>query len=57
MDKALAALAVYVIGKPLVIEGTFPPAFGIEEMDEFLKRSKARAAGHISFYWGRTIAE
>ena len=26
-------------------------------MDDFLKRSKDRAEGYISFYWGRTIAE
>ena len=57
VDKALTAMAVYDIGKPLVIEETFPLACGIGEMDDFLKRSKVRAAGHISFYWGRTIAE
>ena len=26
-------------------------------MDDFLKRSKTRAEGYVSFYWGRTIAE
>jgi hypothetical protein len=57
VDKALAAMAVYEIGKPLVIEETFPLACGIADMDDFLKRSKPRTAGHVSFYWGRTIAE
>jgi Cellulase (glycosyl hydrolase family 5) len=57
VDKALTAMAVYDIGKPLVIEETFPLACTIEEMDDFLKRSKPRAEGYISFYWGRTIAE
>jgi hypothetical protein len=57
VDKALTAMAVYDIGKPLVIEETFPLSCGMEEMDDFLKRSKDRAEGYVSFYWGRTIAE
>ena len=57
VDKALTALAVYDIGKPLLIEETFPLACSLEEMDDFLKRSKPRSAGCLSFYWGRTIAE
>lgn len=57
VDKALTAMAVYDIGKPLVIEETFPLSCSIAEMDDFLKRSKPRAEGFISFYWGRTIAE
>ena len=57
VDKALTAMAVYDIGKPLVIEETFPLSCSIEEMDDFLKRSKARTSGYVSFYWGRTIPE
>ena len=57
VDRALTTMAVYEIGKPLVIEETFPLSCSIEEMDDFLKRSKARTEGYISFYWGRTIAE
>jgi hypothetical protein len=57
VDKALTAMAVYDIGKPLVIEETFPLACTLEEMDDFLTRSKSRAEGYISFYWGRTIDE
>jgi hypothetical protein len=57
VDKALAAMAVYDIGKPLVIEETFPLECGLEEMDDFLKRSRDRAEGYVSFYWGRTIKE
>ena len=57
VDKALAAMAVYDIGKPLVIEETFPLSCSIAEMEDFLKRAKPRTAGAISFYWGRTIAE
>ena len=57
VDKALTALAVYDIGKPLVIEETFPLSCTLADMDDFLRRSKARAEGCISFYWGRTAAE
>ena len=44
VDKALAAMAVYDIGKPLVIEETFPLSCSIGEMDDFLKRAKPRTA-------------
>ena len=57
VDKALTALAVYDIGRPLVIEETFPLECSQEEMDDFLKRSKSRVQGYVSFYWGKTIAE
>ena len=57
VDRALTAMAAYEIGKPLLIEETFPLSCSLDEMGDFLKRSKARTAGCISFYWGRTIAE
>ncbi len=57
VDEALAAMKVHDIGKPLVIEETFPLSCSLEEMDDFLKRSKDSAEGYISFYWGRTIPE
>jgi hypothetical protein len=57
VDRALTALGTYEIGKPLLIEETFPLNCTIVEMDGFLRRSKARTAGYVSFYWGRTIDE
>jgi len=57
LDKALAALATYDIGKPLVIEEMFPLNCSQDEMDEFIKKSKTIAEGWVSFYWGRTTAE
>lgn len=57
VEKALTAMGGYEIGKPLLIEETFPLECEVAEMDEFLKRSKPRTAGYISFYWGRTSAE
>jgi endo-1,4-beta-mannosidase len=50
VDKALTALAVYDIGKPLVVEETFPLSCSLEELDGFLKRSKSRVEGYASFY-------
>jgi hypothetical protein len=57
VEKALTALGTYEIGKPLLIEETFPLSCSIEEMDDFLTRSKDRTAGYVSFYWGQTADE
>lgn len=57
IDKALAALAVYDVGKPLVIEETSPLYCGIEQFEVFVDRSRAIADGYIGFYWGETLAE
>jgi hypothetical protein len=57
VDKALTAMSVYDIGKPLLIEETFPLSCSIDEMDDFLQRSRNQAEGYVSFYWGRTIEE
>lgn len=57
VDKAIAALKVYEIGKPLIVEEMFPLKSSIEEVDEFVDRSKEFTDGWISFYWGKTIAE
>ena len=58
VDKALAALAVYDIGKPLVIEETFPLECSIEEMARVHRAAQRQPAdGWISFYWGQTIEE
>ena len=54
-DESLAALKVYEIGKPLVIEEIFPLGAGIDETERFIKDS--RADGVISFYWGKTVEE
>lgn len=55
--EALAALAVYDVGKPLVIEEMFPLECSTDELCEFIAGSRAIADGWMSFYWGTTIAE
>ena len=54
VSQALTALAVYRVGKPLVIEEMFPLSCSITEMDQFINGSKALAQGWLSFYWGGT---
>jgi len=57
LDDDLAALRVYEVGKPLVIEEIFPIGAGVEETGAFIERSRAHVDGWISFYWGKTVAE
>ncbi len=57
VDQAIAALAVYDIGKPLVVEETFPLSCTLEEMKQFLDRGNDRVDGWISHFFGHTIEE
>ncbi len=57
VPQALRALAVYDIGKPIVIEEMFPLNCSTAELDEFIDGSRKLATGWIGFYWGKTIAE
>ena len=54
---ALAALHVYEVGKPLVVEEIFPLKCSVEEAAHFIDGSRNNADGWISFYWGQTIEE
>lgn len=57
IDEALTALAVYDVGKPLVIEETFPLKCKPAEFAEFIRKSRGRADGWISFYWGKSVEQ
>jgi hypothetical protein len=57
IDQAITALAAYDIGKPVVIEETFPLKCSAAQLDEFIERSQAIASGWIGFYWGKTPEE
>jgi hypothetical protein len=57
IDDDLAALKVYEIGKPLVIEEIFALSASLDETESFIERSRPFVDGWISFYWGRTIEE
>jgi hypothetical protein len=53
VDEALKTLAGFAVGKPVLIEETFPLACSAEELGDFIDRSKKHAAGWIGFYWGK----
>jgi Cellulase (glycosyl hydrolase family 5) len=57
VQQALEALAVYEVGKPLLVEEFFPLHCSVEEAHAFIEGSQKHADGWISFYWGRTIEE
>lgn len=57
VDEALETLKGFDIGKPLVIEETFPLKSSPQEFEEFLLKSKQHANGWIGFYWGKTREE
>ena len=57
VDEAIATLQGFDIGKPVIIEETFPLKCSPEELDAFLEKSQAIASGWIGFYWGKTPEE
>jgi hypothetical protein len=57
LEADLKTLKGFQVGKPVVIEETFPLACGPADLGEFIGRSKPYAAGWIGFYWGQTPAE
>jgi hypothetical protein len=52
IDDAIKTLEGFNVGKPVVIEETFPLKAPIEQFEDFLVRSEKHAAGVIGFYWG-----
>lgn len=55
--EALATLRGFAVGKPVLIEETFPLRCSIEEFEAFLRGSRPSASGWLGFYWGKTPAE
>jgi len=55
--EAIQTLKGFDIGKPIVIEETFPLKSSFPEFEKFLDDSKGIAQGWIGFYWGKTRAE
>ncbi|MBM3983662.1 MAG: glycoside hydrolase family 5 protein [Planctomycetes bacterium] len=52
LDDALKTLRAFNVGKPVVVEETFPLKCAGKELDEFIAKAGPDAAGWISFYWG-----
>ncbi|MFO0968555.1 MAG: cellulase family glycosylhydrolase [Gemmataceae bacterium] len=57
IDAAIETLKQFAVGRPVLIEETFPLHCTPAEMDTFVERSSKIAAGHVGFYWGKTLAE
>jgi hypothetical protein len=57
LDEALETLEGFRVGKPLVIEETFPLKCGPDEFAEFIREVEPGVAGIIGFYWGKTVEE
>jgi hypothetical protein len=57
VDEALKTLAGFAVGKPVLIEETFPLACSPQELEDFLDGSQKHAAGWIGFYWGKPPEE
>ena len=57
IDKALAALKVYDVGKPVVVEEFFPLKCSGEQMEQFIDGAGDIADGWMSFYWGKPAAD
>jgi hypothetical protein len=56
-NEAIETLQGFAVGKPVVIEETFPLRCSLEEFRRFLLESRAFASGWIGFYWGKTLEE
>ena len=57
VKEALRTLKGFAVGKPIVIEETFPLKCSMPEFEAFLEGSKKHASGWIGFYWGKTPQE
>lgn len=53
VNEALETLKGFQIGKPVVVEETFPLKCSHDEMKAFVDRSGENADGWISFFWGK----
>lgn len=57
VDEALETLKGFQIGKPVIVEETFPLACSLDELESFMDRSGADCQGWLSFFWGKMPAE
>jgi hypothetical protein len=54
VGEAIKGLKKFAVGKPVVIEETFPLACPAAELEEFIKRSRGTACGWLGHYDGMT---
>jgi hypothetical protein len=57
LDESIKTLAGFAVGKPIVIEETFPLKCSVDELEKFIDQSRTHASGWIGFYWGKPPEE
>jgi hypothetical protein len=57
VGEALKTLKGFALGKPVLVEETFPLRCSAAELERFLDGSKEVAAGWLGFYWGQPPEE
>jgi hypothetical protein len=57
VGEALKTLAGFAVGKPVLIEETFPLACSPQELEQFIEGSRKHAVGWLGFYWGKPPEE
>lgn len=57
LDQAEETLRGFAVGKPLVVEESFPLWCSAEELERFVEKFEPLVAGWFFFYWGRTVEE
>ncbi len=53
-EQDMDTLRGFAVGKPVIIEETFPLGCKLEELEQFMLDARPTAAGWIGFYWGKT---
>ena len=53
----LATLRGFQVGKPLIVEETFPLKCSPDELLKFIDEHRGETAGWVSFYWGKPADE
>jgi hypothetical protein len=56
-DEAIDCLRLYAVGKPVVIEETFPLSCSAGELEKFMRASRPYACGWLGHYDGLSLAE
>lgn len=54
VNVALDSLARYQVGKPVVVEETYPLKCGPMDLADFIRRSRGMAGGWLGHYWSQT---
>ncbi|MBM3888318.1 MAG: glycoside hydrolase family 5 protein [Verrucomicrobia bacterium] len=57
VSEEIETLKAFAVGKPVVVEETFPLKCSADELAAFIEQSRSVASGWIGFYWGRTPDE